>query len=328
MNQFKNILVTGGAGFIGSNFLNYALEKYPEIHFYNLDCLNYCASQNNVNEQPNYHFVEGKIQDRYLILHLLKSHQIDAVIHFAAQSHVDNSFENSLSYTEDNILGTHVLLEACRQYGQIKRFLHFSTDEVYGESQIDDALHKNEQSVMCPTNPYAATKAGAELIARAYYYSYKMPIIVTRGNNVYGPRQYLEKLIPRFIHLLATDQKCTIHGTGQNTRSFIYVDDVSRAVETVLSRGQPGEIYNIGSEDEYSVMEIADMLIKRLKPESGERDQHLIYVPDRVYNDQRYFISNDKIKALGWCKEVSFQEGLEKTIQWYLQTDLKLHWTT
>lgn len=334
----KNILVTGGCGFIGSNFINHLydqlFEKHiqeaplemmkPNFHIYNIDALYYCASKENIREDiqnsGSYTFIKGNITSYDLIAHILDQYKIDTIIHFAAQSHVDNSFENSLQYTQDNILGTHTLLEATRKYikngNHFKRFIHISTDEVYGESMLNDEEEKkNEQSILCPTNPYAATKAGAELLAKSYYFSYQMPIIITRSNNVYGPNQYHEKLIPRFIKLLKEDEKVTIQGVGDNVRSFLHVDDVSSAIQLVLEKGVIGEIYNIGGddEDEYTVLQVAHMLIEMIK-KSTNYAEFITYVPDRPFNDKRYYISNDKVKELGWNKTISFENGLKNLV--------------
>jgi dTDP-glucose 4,6-dehydratase len=251
-----------------------------------------------------------------LIKYILESHKIDTVIHFAAQSHVQNSFEDALQYTNDNILGTHTLLEMCRKYGKIEKFIHISTDEVYGESMLsDDEEKKNENSILCPTNPYAATKAAAELIAKSYYFSFKMPIIITRGNNVYGPNQYPEKLIPRFIQLLKEDKPVTIQGDGSNVRAFLHVRDVCSALECILNKGTIGDIYNIGSDehDEYTVLEIAKMLIRMIK-QTEDKDSWISYIEDRPFNDKRYYISNEKVKQLGWKIKVDFEDGLKELI--------------
>jgi dTDP-glucose 4,6-dehydratase len=326
----KNVLVTGGCGFIGSNFVNIMVRKYPNLHFYNLDCLYYCGSIKNIDEDvahaSNYTFIKGKLQDKDLITHVLNFHQIDTVVHFAAQSHVDNSFTDSLAYTYDNIYGTHILLECCRVYGKIEKFVHISTDEVYGESEFTDFDKKTETSMLCPTNPYAATKAASELIARSYYFSFKMPVVITRGNNVFGPRQYIEKVIPRFIHLLSSNKKCTLHGNGSSKRAFIYVDDVASAVETIMLTGVVGEVYNIGTPEELEIKELAKLLIKRIKGSDANIDEWLECVEDRHFNDKRYYISDEKLKSLGWNSAVTFEEGLEKTLAWYNQTTVAEHW--
>ena len=316
----KNILVTGGCGFIGSNFINYYFDKNTNVSIVNLDAMYYCASEFNVKEEirnsDRYHLVKGNLCSFDLLTHILSNYKIDTIIHFAAQSHVQNSFEDSLQYTNDNVLGTHTLLETARRYGKVEKFIHISTDEVYGESMIvDDEEKKNESSVLCPTNPYAATKAAAELIAKSYYFSFKMPIIITRGNNVYGPNQYPEKLIPRFIKLLKEDQPVTIQGDGSNVRAFLHVLDVCSALECVIEKGQLGEIYNIGSDDhyEYSVLEIAQKLIQKIK-NTDDFDKWITYIDDRPFNDKRYYISNEKVKQLGWTINVDFETGINELL--------------
>ena len=311
----KTILVTGGCGFIGSNFINYIFPN-GKYNIVNLDAMYYCASETNIDEDirndPNYCFVKGNLCSQDLITHVLNTHNIDQVIHFAAQSHVQNSFEDSLQFTRDNVLGTHVLIECCRKYGKIEKFVHVSTDEVYGESMNNiDEQHKTEHSILCPTNPYAATKAGAELIAQSYNHSYNMPIIVTRGNNVYGPNQYPEKLIPRFIQQLKAGEKVTIQGDGSSVRAFLHAKDTARAFEKVLEVGKVGEIYNIGCDDgmEYSVMDVAKMLIKKIR-NTEDYGQWIRYIEDRPFNDQRYYISNEKVRALGWNVAISFEDGI------------------
>jgi dTDP-glucose 4,6-dehydratase len=316
----QNLLVTGGCGFIGSNFVNYYFYKNPNVRIVNLDAMYYCASAENIKpeirESERYTLVQGNLCCMDLMRHILNTYNIDTIIHFAAQSHVQNSFDDSLQYTNDNVLGTHTLLEASKKYGKITKFIHISTDEVYGESMLDESeSKKNENSVLCPTNPYAATKAAAELIAKSYYFSFKMPIIITRGNNVYGPNQYPEKLIPRFIKLLKEGQKVTIQGDGTNVRAFLHVNDVCTALECVLEKGIVGEIYNIGSDDhhEYTVTEIAHKLIKEIK-NTEEYDQWISYVEDRPFNDKRYYISNEKLKQLGWDIKTDFDEGLSELL--------------
>ena len=317
--MYKNLLVTGGCGFIGSNFINYYLKKNKDIRIINLDAMYYCADELNILDElrlsDRYHLVKGNLCSKDLINHVLNSYKIDSVIHFAAQSHVQNSFEDSIQYTNDNILGTHTLLECCRKYGKILKFIHISTDEVYGESLLEDEEKKNEQSILCPTNPYAATKAGAELIANSYRYSFKMPIIITRGNNVYGPNQYPEKLIPRFIKLLKEDKKVTIQGDGSNVRAFLHTNDVVRGLDLILNFGEVGNIYNIGSDEdkEYTVLQIAEILIKLIK-NSEDYNSYIEYIDDRPFNDKRYYISNEKLKNLGWSIEKDFIEGLKELL--------------
>lgn len=312
----RNVLVTGGCGFIGSNFLNYMVTRYPDVHFYNLDAMYYCASYNNikVSSLPNYEMIEGNVCDYNLVVYLLKSKHIDTIVHFAAQSHVDNSFLESFKYTEDNVKGTHVLLEAVKNTNDYILFLHFSTDEVYGESNLDEDP-KHENNILCPTNPYAASKAAAEMFVNSYIHSFNIRAIITRCNNVFGPNQYPEKLIPKFINHLKKGEKCTIHGDGSSLRSFIHVDDVSTAVECILKKGDVGEIYNIGSDDmnELSVLEVTHYLIEMICG-TMEYDKWIEYVKDRPFNDKRYYITNKKIRELGWKQKIVFLEGLKRLL--------------
>jgi dTDP-glucose 4,6-dehydratase len=315
------LLVTGCCGFIGSNFVNYYFRENKHVEIVNLDAMYYCASENNIDisirNSERYHLVKGNLCSFDLISNILEIYGIDTVIHFAAQSHVQNSFDNALQYTRDNVVGTHTLLEACRKYGKINKFIHISTDEVYGESMLsENEEKKHEGSVLCPTNPYAATKAAAELIAKSYYHSFKMPIIITRGNNVYGPNQYPEKLIPRFIQQLLEGKKVTIQGDGSNVRAFLHVNDVCSALKLVLEKGQIGEIYNIGSDDhhEYTVTHVAHILIEKITG-TKEHDKWISYIEDRPFNDKRYYISNQKVKDLGWTIDTYFDKGLDDLIE-------------
>lgn len=317
MSFRTNLLVTGGCGFIASNFINH-IAKTDKYNIINVDVMYYCANEKNIDEyirnSEYYTFVKGNVCSEDLMTDILSSHNIEQVIHFAAQSHVQNSFEDSLQFTRDNILGTHVLLECCRKYGKLTKFIHVSTDEVYGESMNNiNELHKTEHSILCPTNPYAATKASAELIAQSYNHSYKMPIVITRGNNVYGPNQYPEKLIPRFIQLLQNDKKVTIQGDGSAVRAFLHTEDTVRAFETILEKGVIGEIYNIGCDDnmEYSVLDVAKILIKKIK-NTDNYNEWITYIEDRPFNDQRYYISNQKVKQLGWNINMTFEKGISQ----------------
>ena len=316
----RNLLVTGGCGFIGSNFINYFFHKHKNINIYNLDAMYYCADEMNIQEEirnsERYKLIKGNLCSFDLLNHILSIYQIDTIIHFAAQSHVQDSFTDSFKYTNDNILGTHTLLEASRLYGKITKFIHISTNEVYGESLFsEDEEKKNEQSILCPTNPYAATKAAAELIAGSYRISFNLPIIITRGNNVYGKNQYPEKLVPRFIELLKEDKKVTIQGDGSNVRAFLHAIDVASALDHILEKGKIGEIYNIGSDDdkEYTVLEIAQILIKLIK-NTDNYNEWIEYIDDRPFNDKRYYISNEKVKRLGWEIKKDFIEGIKELI--------------
>ena len=327
-DNIKTLFITGGCGFIGSNFINYFATKYPNINIINFDALYYCADSNNVckkvQQSENYNFIHGNLKNYGLLKYIFEKNKISHIIHFAAQSHVQSSFSDSLNYTEDNIMGTHNLLEINRLYNPyLKKFIHVSTDEVYGESMFSlGEQHKTEQSILCPTNPYAATKAGAELIAQSYIHSYKMPIVITRGNNVYGPNQYPEKLIPRFINLLKKSKPVTIQGDGTCLRSFLHVNDVCSAFETILDKGIIGEIYNIGCDEnmEYSVLEVAYKLIKiiigknNIEFDNKDLNKWIKYIEDRPFNDKRYYISNEKLKKLGWNIKINFNDGLNDLV--------------
>ena len=334
----KSILVTGGAGFIGSHFIQHLLHTPTNFILINLDALTYAPNQElakSFEADKRYKLVKGNICDLKLIQQLFEQYQFDSVFHFAAESHVDNSISGPSLFIQTNINGTFNLIETAKQTWMngpfdIKpefkhaRFHHVSTDEVYGESinKIDES-HKTEHSILCPTNPYAGTKAGAELIAQSYAHSFKLPIIITRGNNVYGPNQYPEKVIPRFIKLLQHGQPVTIQGDGSCVRAFLHSYDTSTAFKSILERGQIGEIYNIGCDEgmEYSILEIAKKLIHlvvypQLSPEDPTIDynKHITYIEDRPYNDQRYYISNDRLKSLGWKITTTLDTGLKNLV--------------
>lgn len=317
----KILFITGGAGFIGSNFINKLFEKTHEYRVINFDALYYCANQNNVSkdirESPNYQFINGNLQSYDVLKYIFESNPITHIIHFAAQSHVQTSFTDAIQYTKDNVLGTHNLLEISRLYcPTLERFIHCSTDEVYGESMLTiDEQHKTEQSVLCPTNPYAASKAAAEMLVQSYNHSFNMPIIITRGNNVYGPNQYPEKVIPRFIQQLKNGEKVTIQGDGSCVRAFLHTFDTANAFITVLEKGKIGEIYNIGCDEgmEYSILDIAKMLIQKIKG-TEDYENWIEYIEDRPFNDKRYYISNQKLKDLGWDIKMLLDRGLDLLI--------------
>jgi len=312
MDEYKNVLVTGGCGFIGSNFINNLKKKYPNLFIITIDKLDYCSNSNNINYDK---LIIGNICDIQLITDILNDYNIDIIINFAAQTHIDNSFLNPLSFTNDNILGSHILIESVRLYGKLKKFIHISTDEVYGDVDIDHIGCK-EIDILNPTTPYSATKAAAEHIIRSYYYSFKIPIIIIRCNNVYGNRQFKEKLIPKFTDLLINNKKCTIHGEGKTRRNFIHVNDVSNAILIIMTKGELNNIYNIGSRNEYSVIDIAKLLINELKPNDNYEDW-IEFIEDRNYNDFRYAINTEKLVKLGWKEEINFMDGLKQTIDYY-----------
>jgi dTDP-glucose 4,6-dehydratase len=319
----KCVLITGGCGFIASNFLMYMVPKYPDINFINIDKIDYCSTLKGVKYLENYRnywLYPTNISNASFIEYILNHHEVDSVIHFAAQSHVDNSFGNSICFTEDNVLGTHYLLETVRKYGKVQKFIHVSTDEVYGEVNMTET--SSEKSLLNPTNPYAASKAAAEFIAKSYYKSYNIPIIITRGNNVYGPGQYPEKLIPKFILQLLNNKKMTIHGSGKTIRNFIYVEDVARAFEAILFKGVISEIYNIGTDNEHSVMDIANLLHSKITTDK-ELSKCIQNVDDRLFNDFRYCVDSSRLNDLDWKPITSFEVGLEKTIDWYKNLDIE-----
>lgn len=320
--NFNNILVTGGCGFIGSNYINYLFNNYSEKTIINIDRLDYSADVNNINTSLNktntYFFYKSDISNFDYLYDIMVRHNIDTIVHFAAQTHVDNSFCNSIQFVIDNVVGTNYLLEVCRKYKKITKFIHFSTDEVYGEVGLNDS-ECNEKSLLNPTNPYAASKAGAEFIVRSYFYSFKIPIVITRCNNAYGPYQYHDKLIPKFINHLVNHEKCTIHGKGEALRTFIHTDDISNAVDIILKKGVINEVYNIGSYNEYNVIDIFNLLMSRLKVKyNDDKNQWLTYIQDRNFNDMRYYISVDKLTNLGWVEKVNFLDGLNEVISWYI----------
>ncbi|MED6176571.1 Rhm1p [Stylosanthes scabra] len=316
----KNILITGAAGFIGSYVCNRLVKKYPDYYIVVLDKLDYCSNPKNLipsQASPNFKFIKGDIGSADLINYILLTESIDTIMHFAAQTHVDNSFSNSFEFTKNNIYGTHVLLEACRvTAGQVKRFIHVSTDEVYGEIDEDAVVGNHEASQLLPTNPYSATKAGAEMLVMAYARSYGLPVITTRGNNVYGPNQFPEKLIPKFMLLAMKGDTLPIYGDGSNIRSFLYAEDVAEAFEIILHKGLVGHVYNIGTKKERRVVDVATDVCKlfNLDPLT-----HVKFVDDRPFNDQRYFLDDEKLKNLGWFERTSWEEGLRKTLDWYIK---------
>jgi dTDP-glucose 4,6-dehydratase len=271
----------------------------------NVDKMDYCSNIHNIKVQCKTYTCD--IIDHESILSILKDHSINTIVHFAAQTFVDTSFDDSINFTRDNVLGTHSLLETCREYGFITKFIHISTDEVYGETlnTVD------ENAILNPTNPYAATKAAAEFIVRSYWHSFKMPIIIVRMNNVYGENQYHEKVIPRFISQLKNGQKCTIHGKGQTRRSFIHVDDVCQGIFTVMNKGIISEIYNIGTDKEIGILELAEKIIYIIK-NSSHFEEYIHFVEDRPYNDYRYYIDSCKMKKLGWSETKIFDDELVK----------------
>ena len=271
-----------------------------------------------LNSLPNFHFYHGDITKPEDVMDALHRYNIDTILHFAAQSHVDLSFGNSYAFTYANVFGTHVLLECARTAG-VKLFLHVSTDEVYGDTNEDepDLL---ESAILAPTNPYAASKAAAEMIVNAYYKSFKLPIIMVRSNNVYGPHQYPEKIIPKFITLLERNQRMLLHGDGSPTRRYLYASDAVDAFDIILHCGEPGQIYNVGSETEITNLDLCKALMKVYGLDGDDPSvlaQHVEYAPDRPYNDHRYAVDGTKLRSLGWTQRVPFAQGIKETVEWY-----------
>jgi UDP-glucose 4,6-dehydratase len=301
--------------------------------------------------RPNFKFIRGDIQSGDLLSYVLATEGIDTVMHFAAQTHVDNSFGNSLAFTLTNVYGTHVLLEACRAAGPgvIRRILNVSTDEVYGEGSVGCAVGLGEGATLEPTNPYSAAKAGAEMMARAYATSYRLPVLTTRGNNVYGPGQFPEKLVPKFTLLAARGAPLPVHGDGGATRSYLFIDDVAAAYDVILHKGVDGEVYNIGTQKERTVLDVARDIAAIFAEGGGfvaagggggggdgggdappgapaRHTPAITHVRDRAFNDRRYFICDAKLAALGWAETIPWSEGLRRTVAWYAAHGLRGHW--
>jgi len=306
------------------------VRAYPQYKIVNLDKLEYCSSLKNLESiagAPNYTFVKGSITSQELVNYIMRKEGIDTVMHFAAQTHVDNSFGNSIAFTECNVLGTHVLLEAAKE-ARVKLFMHVSTDEVYGDGESGVASH--EGSVLEPTNPYSASKAGAEYLVKAYHRSFDLPIIITRGNNVYGPHQYPEKIIPKFVNQLIRGLPITLHGTGANTRNYLYVEDVAAAFDTVLHAGRVGEVYNIGGTNVHSNIDVARAIlylmgfVDKAGSLAAAEARHVIYVQDRPFNDLGYPLDCARLNAIGWRETTPWEDGLRRTVAWYLRHPT--HW--
>ena len=307
------ILVTGGAGFIGNCFIRHILTKHPDYKVINLDALTYCGNLENlkdVENNPNYRFVHGNICDRKLVRDLIC--ECDCVVNFAAESHVDNTIKHPEIFVETNVQGTLNLLQACKELG-VERYLQVSTDEVYGSLGKDGYFY--ETTPISPNSPYSASKASADLLVRAYYETYKLPVLNTRCSNNYGPYQYPEKLIPFFISKLLRGERVPVYGDGLNVRDWLYVYDHCEAIDVVLHNGKVGQVYNIGGHNEKTNLEITHLILNAM----GKDETSIEYVQDRLGHDRRYAIANDKITSeLGWEPSVTFEEGIKLTIDWYL----------
>jgi dTDP-glucose 4,6-dehydratase len=310
------LLITGGAGFIGSNFILHMMKSHPEIEIINLDILTYAGNLNNlkgVEKKPRYTFIKGDICDPDIVNTILDRYSIDTIVHFAAESHVDRSITKASEFVRTNVLGTHNLLE-CSRHHPITKFIHISTDEVYG-STLKGSF--NEKDILSPSSPYSASKAGSDLLALSYFITYKLPVIITRCTNNFGPCQYPEKLIPLFVTNLIAGRKVPVYGTGKNIRDWIHVSDHCRAVEFLLRKGIFGEIYNIGGGNEKTNIEITEKILTLLK-----KDKSLIeYVTDRPGHDFRYSLDCSKLLKMGWKPHYSFEEGLKDTVEWYMRNE-------
>ena len=313
----KKMLITGGAGFIGSNFIHYILSKYNDYQVINLDKLTYAANLDNlkdIEDNKNYRFIHGDIADQAFIFKLFENEKFDIVINFAAESHVDNSILNPQIFTITNILGTQVLLDACRKYN-IKRFHQVSTDEVYGELPLDDnSILFTEKTPLNPSSPYSASKASADMLVKSYYRTYSLPITISRCSNNYGPYQHLEKLIPLMISKAINNDNLPVYGNGLNVRDWLHVYDHCTAIDLIIHEGKIGEIYNIGGNNEKSNIDVVKIILKEL----GKSEKLIKYVNDRPGHDLRYAIDSTKIKtSLNWKPVYSFEKGILDTIKWY-----------
>ena len=313
----KNVLVTGGAGFIGSNFINYILSKRNDYFIVNLDKLTYAGNLENLKTSEgneNYRFIKGDICNDELVKYVFENFNIDYVINFAAESHVDRSILGSGIFYRTNVLGTNVLLEISKEFG-IKKFLQISTDEVYGSLGKEGKF--TEQTCLSPNSPYASSKAAADLMCLSFYHTYGLPVVITRCSNNYGPYQFPEKLIPLMIINSLNNKKLPVYGDGLNIRDWIYVIDHNKAVELVFEEGKIGEVYNIGASSEKRNIEIVKLILKHL----NKSEDLIQYVQDRLGHDRRYAIDSSKIQnELGWRPSFEFENAISKTIDWYLQT--------
>ncbi|WP_305514235.1 dTDP-glucose 4,6-dehydratase [Methanobrevibacter sp. V14] len=308
-----NILVTGGAGFIGSNFVRYMVNKYSDYHIINLDALTYCGNLENLKDienKNNYSFVKGDIGDKSIVDELVK--KSDYVINFAAESHVDRSINNPEIFIKSNVLGTQVLLNAAKEHG-VDKYIQISTDEVYGT--LGKTGYFVESTPLQPNSPYSASKAGGDLITRAYFETFDLPVNITRCSNNYGPYQFPEKLIPLMISNTLEDEKLPIYGDGKNIRDWLHVHDHCTAIDLVLHDGKLGEVYNVGGNNEKENIYIVKLILETL----GKDESLIEFVSDRLGHDRRYAIDSSKIQQeLGWVPEYSFELGIKETIQWYL----------
>lgn len=312
----KKVLVTGGAGFIGGNFVQYMVNKYPNYDIYNLDLLTYAGDltkHRSIEDKDNYHFIKCDIADRAEIFNHFKKERFDYVVHFAAESHVDRSITGPEIFIKTNVLGTQILLDASKEYG-ISKFIHVSTDEVYGELDFDPTTFFTEETPLQPNSPYSASKASSDLLVRAYHETYGLPMNITRCSNNYGPYHFPEKLIPLTISRVLNDEKVPVYGDGKNIRDWLHVYDHCTALDLVLHKGVHGEVYNVGGHNERTNLEVVKTIINAL-----DKSEKLIeFVEDRLGHDKRYAIDPTKLEKLGWKPKYNFETGIQQTIRWYL----------
>ena len=304
------LLVTGGAGFIGSNFVKILVKKHPDYKINVLDKLTYAGNLSNIRDIYNIiSFIKGDICDKTAVKKAMK--ECDVVINFAAETHVDRSIINAGDFVKTDVMGTYTLLEQAREYN-IRKFIQISTDEVYGSTEQDSF---SEEDPLFPSSPYSASKGGADLLAHSYYITHKLPVIITRSSNNYGPYQHPEKFIPTVILSLLNNKQIPLYGDGENIRDWIYVEDNCDAIMEVMEKGNIGEVYNIGAENEKRNIDICRIIIKAL----GKSEECIKFVNDRIGHDRRYSLVAQKIKNLGWTAKTSFEDGLEKTVKWYIE---------
>ena len=311
------MLVTGGAGFIGANFLHYWFEHHPDDEVWCLDVMTYAANLRSIEalmDKPNFHFIQGDVADAEFVNALFDEARFDTVVHFAAESHVDRSIVNPTAFLRTNVLGTQVLLEAAKRYG-VSRFHQVSTDEVYGDWPFGSTETFVETSPLKPSSPYAASKASADLLVLSYHRTFGLPVTISRCSNNYGPYQYPEKLIPAMVFHAMNDESLPVYGSGLNVRDWLYVEDHCRAIDVILQKGTVGEIYNVGTNEEFTNLDVIKTLLKQL----GKPEELITHVADRLGHDRRYATNADKLKALGWSAQHQFDEAFAHTVQWYVE---------